>query len=310
MTLTQLTEMVQMDELNINDRLTRCEAFIEASIAQLEINKKEAELKVIAESGTDEDYMILVEAAQKEADNRVMKSIETIIASVKKFLSDIAAKVTDFMNDVKTKAALDKAAKAAKNPKIGNKKIEMIDADALDKIYQQQTDLTNHFMTKIKTGNISDSEVDAYTAKMDSLQASADKIKKNPAAKVIGIAAAIVTVAALAKKLSSLKDKFDIKTGNASIDTRLNVMGVKMRSRIEKERAMAIFSSIKQIITAIGAAATGKGIVEPDESVTESKEAEAGTAENTVIANESFDAQAALQKLEQELFSEAVGAEA
>ena len=78
--------------------MAKVNSFLEAVDRQFEINCKEAEIKVLTESGTDDDLQFLIEAAEDGVVGSIVKALQKIKEAIIKFFSDIQAKIASMFN--------------------------------------------------------------------------------------------------------------------------------------------------------------------------------------------------------------------
>ena len=93
MTFTEAYEEMLESEKQFNITIKKADIFTEASYKNLEINRQEADLKVLTESGTYDDLNYLYEAASEGFVNKVKKAIEKIADSLVEFIDKIVTKV-------------------------------------------------------------------------------------------------------------------------------------------------------------------------------------------------------------------------
>lgn len=109
----------------------RINAVVEAANRQREINFHEAELKVMQESGTDDELTMLIEAAESDFVENIQKAIEALRQAVIKFFSECRQKLVDLMSKRDDANKLDQLEKRMKLiPLIGKKKVMVEDYDA------------------------------------------------------------------------------------------------------------------------------------------------------------------------------------
>lgn len=109
----------------------RINAVVEAANRQREINFHEAELKVMQESGTDDELTMLIEAAESDFVENIQKAIEALRQAVIKFFSDCRQKLVELMSKRDDANKLDQLEKRMKLiPLIGKKKVMVEDYDA------------------------------------------------------------------------------------------------------------------------------------------------------------------------------------
>ena len=79
------------DYIDITDKysldLMKIDAYIESVMSELDINMQRSELKVLTESGTDDDLKYLYEAAEEGAIVKIKKAVVAVVEAFKKFIS-------------------------------------------------------------------------------------------------------------------------------------------------------------------------------------------------------------------------------
>lgn len=108
----------------------RINAVVEAANRQREINFHEAELKVMQESGTDDELAMLIEAAESDFVENIQKALDALRQAVIKFFSECRQKLVDLMSKRDDANKLDQLEKRMKLiPLIGKKKVMVEDYD-------------------------------------------------------------------------------------------------------------------------------------------------------------------------------------
>lgn len=190
------------DYIDITDRFDsvnmKIEAYVESVIREFNINKEESELKVLQESGTEEDLQYLYTEAEEGALSKVKKAVRTIIEAFKQFCSDLKSKVVRIIVNTETKTTLKKIEKKVKlNPFFAKKKVQVIDKKKPLKVIAQYKSKAEKHLAKVKSGVFKESEITSITSDMESY-ASAYK------AAIAGTAATVtVTVVKLLADINS-----------------------------------------------------------------------------------------------------------
>ena len=109
----------------------RINAVVEAANRQREINFHEAELKVMQESGTDDELAMLIEAAESDFVENIRKALDKLRQAIVEFFSKCRQKLVDLMSKRDDANKLDQLEKRMKLiPLIGKKKVIVEDYDA------------------------------------------------------------------------------------------------------------------------------------------------------------------------------------
>lgn len=191
MYLEEVCESYDLAEMKIN-------AIMEASMRELQINYASAELKVLTESGTDDDLAYLYEEANNGFVETVIKTIEKIKDAIIKFFSDMKDKILSVINKKDNMDTIDKVEKKVKLfPLLGKKKVVVENYNEEEKVCHKYLAELAKLKAKLKSGQKVETE-DVEEVKSKFLDEHG---------KFIGIAAAVtitVTAAiALIKKMSN-----------------------------------------------------------------------------------------------------------
>ena len=76
MTFAEVFESMILDSHICETEINKCDIFAESSFREFHINCMESELKVLTESGTEDDYKFLVEAAEESLFERIKKNMQ------------------------------------------------------------------------------------------------------------------------------------------------------------------------------------------------------------------------------------------
>lgn len=144
-----LTEASSAYDLNV----MRITAVVEAANRQREINFHEAELKVMHESGTDDELTMLLEAAESDFIENIRKALDKLRQAIVEFFSKCRQKLVELMSKRDDQNALDKIKKRLKLlPIIGKKKVMIEDYEEEQKIYESSMKSMNNLAAKLEGG--------------------------------------------------------------------------------------------------------------------------------------------------------------
>lgn len=226
MTFDEAFMVLEESDLETERMIRKCLIFHEGEERQLLINYKESEAKVLNESGTEEDYEYLIEAANggfiEKAKKAVSKAVNAVIEFAKKILNAIrnvfsSKKSDDTMKRVKAAAEHD--------PKMKSVKIKVPDALSINRDADEAVHKLKRKEAQAKTGKWSakdDKEVNDIVEGFNKKKAA-----KLAAGATLGIGAAIGSFfvirkltadksASIPKTLGDLKSTFSgWKSGNA-----------------------------------------------------------------------------------------------
>ena len=138
---------------NFNIATTKVDYYLEAVDRQFEINKTEAELRIMKESGTDEDLAFLIEAAEGSVVDSILKAIEKIKQAIIKFFSDIKNTIIEKFSKDNFNDKIDKLEKKVKFlPLLGKKQVIIEDTEKEEKIYRKAMSKFSALKAKLKSG--------------------------------------------------------------------------------------------------------------------------------------------------------------
>ena len=174
----------------IDMKLLKLQLFNEAAKREFELNKQQAEIKVLKESGTQSDLNMLYEAAEEGLINKMQRSLKAAIEALKEFIKKIIDKIKSIFQSKQGKETLDKMEDICnKNPNVKNQKIKITDIDKEQKCLQKGIDKLSGIIAKIKGGHNKDS----FDKEIDDVIEETNRER----AKIIAIGAGItVTVGA------------------------------------------------------------------------------------------------------------------
>ena len=220
MTFTEAYEEMLESEKQLNIAITKADIFTEASYKNLEINRQEADLKVLTESGTYDDLNYLYEAASEGFVNKVKKAVEKIADSLVEFIDKIVTKVKSVFGTERAKKTLDAVEKAANsNSKVKNKKITIKDGSKAEKEIQKEIDGLRGKLSRFKAGRVSEADI-------KSVDESISRINKKKVALITGTT--VITVGAAIVLLRKLISETDSDNGSAIKEAKNNASQIKM----------------------------------------------------------------------------------
>lgn len=193
------------DYIDISDEFDKANmtvtTFVESVCADLDINIQKSELKVMTESGTDDDLAYLVEAATEGAIAKIKKTVQVIIEAFTKFISDLKDKVVRVVVNKTTRDTLSKVEKKVKlNPFIARKKVQVVDKKKPLAVIEKYKNKCDKNIAKVKGGIFKQSDVEGIFKDRDDFD-------KDYKAAVAGTAAmTTITVANLIKTINSELD--------------------------------------------------------------------------------------------------------
>ena len=220
MTFTEAYEEMLESEKQLNIAIKKADIFTEASYKNLEINRQEADLKVLTESGTYDDLNYLYEAASEGFVNKVKKAVEKIADSLVEFINKIVTKVKSVFGTERAKKTLDAVEKAANsNSKVKNTKITIKDGSKAKKKNKKEIDGLRGKLSRFKAGRASKADI-------KSVDESIHRINKKKVALITATTA--ITVGAAIVLLRKLVSETDSNNGAAIKDAKNIASQIKM----------------------------------------------------------------------------------
>ena len=86
---------IQEDYNNLDIMIQKIDIYIESMYREYMINREESELKVMTESGTDDDLTFLYEEAQKSFSEKASRTMKKIIDSVSTFVNKVITTIKE-----------------------------------------------------------------------------------------------------------------------------------------------------------------------------------------------------------------------
>lgn len=204
MTFMESAIAINSDFVECHNSLGKIGLFAEASYSEYQINLKEIALKVLKESGTEDDYIFLATEAAKDYAERAKKTIEKIIETIVTFIRNCKNKLIALFTGEKATKTIDKAESACeKNPKLCSKKIEYADTERQVKTLQKGIDTIKKNVAKVESRGYATE--DDLTSLDDVVKSTTKKIA------VIGAISGI-TIGAATVLLKKYKNKDTIET--------------------------------------------------------------------------------------------------
>jgi hypothetical protein len=260
MNFSELILTCESLDTKFDDIMNKCKVFAEATMNEFQANLKEAELKVVQESGTPEDLIYLEDAAKEGFIVRSAKTVEKIVQAFIQWMKDKIAAVKSFFTSDKTQKTLDKAEKGVKeNPKLKGKKITIPDYEKIDKEYVKLADEAKKARIDIKHGKDVSKELDEIDSNLEELNK-----KKKAITITVGLAAAVAMAKIVYDELvKSESDKID-SVSQADVesmepkDVENLVHNVRTQSEIRKCQGSNLFDALHQIMSGVRSAVTGE----------------------------------------------------
>lgn len=317
MTIMESAIAMNSDYVDATLAIGKVNLFAEACYKDYEINLKESALKVLKESGTEEDFMFLATEAGNAYIEKAKKSIEKIIESIKKFIKQCKEKVLSMVRGENTMKAIKKAEMACKtNPKICRMKVHYQDTDKQVGAIQQGIDNIRKKTTKLKVGKGSEKDIE----ELDKIEEStAKKVAAVSVASVITLGTAIALYKKTTKELNnlSIEDIDDVssigkevKEGITAEAAHAFVKASGIIGKLKKERVSKKVAKLVSLLSGIKSTVSGRS----GETRSENLETESERLEDlkmfevvTMESAEELEENSSVEKVEEESVGEVEG---
>lgn len=209
------------------------DAYVESTMRDLDVFYDEAELKVIKESGTEDDLNYLYTEAEGGVIEKIKKAVQAVIKAFVEFIKNLKSKVIRLVTSAETKLVLNKVEKKVKlNPFLARKKVKVIDKKKPLKVIAKYKSKADSHIAKINSGVFKEKEITA----IHNEKSSFDNDYK---AAIAGTAALVTTTVAklivnINSEVSSLPDHID------SIDKETSSVVDKLIGALDKQEAVAV----------------------------------------------------------------------
>lgn len=152
---------IYTEYMNTSIKFDRISLFTEASRTEYDINRKEALLRTLKESATDEEYYSFLKEAEESFIDRAKNTIKKIIETVKQFIDKCKARIIKLITDLKTSKLIQKIKDAfRKHPEIKSEEIEYTETDDAVDALDNGISKLNIKATKISAVGASDDDDD------------------------------------------------------------------------------------------------------------------------------------------------------
>lgn len=249
-------------EQNFDLTMMKVDAVSEAAIRQYNINCASAELKVMQESGTDDDLAYYCEEAEKGFVASLVAILEKIKDAIVKFFSELKDKMLSLFTRKETNDAIEKIEKKVKIfPLFGRKKVMVPDVNAQKKEAEKAMSKLARIKARLFSGHkVSVDEVDEVEKSF--MEAHGKQIGVAAAATVT-IGAALAYLKSIMKKApedckglnKAAKDMLDDCKKLAGISDAENASVIRALAgavaSISKTTASGLVGSVKRTMTSI-----------------------------------------------------------
>lgn len=272
MTFLETFLSIETDDRDFDIMNQKLDIFIESSYRDYLINREEAELKVLTESGTDDDLTYLYQEAEQTLKERMKKTIKKIKDTLKAFIDKIITKIRSLFNSKKTDEVINKVEKnVEKSPSLKKEKIKIQDTSKEEECILQAIDETDKKIAEIQSKPYACTQKD-----LDDLQKINEKCaKKRKAAAAIVVTVSLLTGIALyknnkknaEKKINDVNDdNFDyIDDDQDEFTVRVITKAVNQKASLIKSYASTVTRGIADTFNKIKGKATLKDSEEINE---------------------------------------------
>ena len=167
-----------MTKYAVNDIKTNYN--IKKVMSEYSINCKKAQLKVLTESGTDDDLYYLYQESMNEAFSKLGDIIDDIIKKFLEFCKDVQINILSKMNSVDFKANVQKINDKLKfNPFLKNVKQTVVDYNPRMVFLLNADEKVKKMAAKLRSGNDISKELEDFTSWFDDKVDDTNATKKN-----------------------------------------------------------------------------------------------------------------------------------
>lgn len=235
---------------NFDCNNSKISAYIESVESEFNINIQRSELKVMKESGTYDDLLMLEDAAEEGAIVKLKKVVDAIIEAFKEFIKDLKDKVVRIVVNKTTRQTLSQIEKKVKlNPFLAKKKVKVIDKKKPLAVINKYKGICDKNIAQVKAGVFKQSKIEGIYKAKENYEADYKKA-------VAGTAAVMtITVAALIAQIN--KDLNDLPNMITKIDKETTEIVEKFCQSVDEETAVgarAAFTACANFRTKLGKA--------------------------------------------------------
>ena len=282
MTIMESAIAMNIDSIECDRTLGKINLFAEATYRNYEINLNEVALKVLTESGTEEDYNFLATEAGKDYVERARKTIRKIIDTIVRFINNCKDKIVSLFTGEKTTTAMSKLEDACeKNKKFSSKKFEYDDVDKRVKALQQGIDGINKKISKVEAkGYATEDDIRSIE---DIAKETTKKVALISTVSAITIGGAI----ALLKKFTNKSevdstfdpecDRFTMPSDDVAMDpttTKFHTVAVSSVSALVKDKVVLLTSMPTKLLNKVRGLVKSERLEGGEKTETESMQIE------------------------------------
>ena len=160
-TIYKFASEIYTEYMDTSIKFDKISLFTEASRTEYNINRKEALLRTLKESATDEEYYSFLKEAEESFVERAKNTIKKFIDTVKQFIDKCKQRIIKLIADLKTSKLIQKIKNVfSKHPEIKNETIEYTETDDAIKTLDNGISKLNIKATKVGAVGASDDDDD------------------------------------------------------------------------------------------------------------------------------------------------------
>ena len=244
---------IDEDSRNFDIMSRKIDIFIESSYRDYLIEREEAELKVLTESGTE--LTELYTEAEEKLKDRMKKTIQKIKENLMNFIKAIISKIRSLFTSKKTKDTVNQIErKVEKNPKLKNKEVKYKDTTEEEKCILDAIHKTDKKIAEMKSRPITSNGREDLKKINDECSKKRKAIAAG-AVTVVGLGAAI----GLFKKYSNKTEKdlnsiseYDVDCDNVDNETsEVIIEAYNQKASLVKSLASVMTDKVRSLWNAI-----------------------------------------------------------
>lgn len=160
-TIYKFASEIYTEYMDTSIKFDKISLFTEASRTEYDINRKEALLRTLKESATDEEYYSFLKEAEESFVERAKNTIKKFIDTVKQFIDKCKQRIIKLIADLKTSKLIQKIKDVFnKHPEIKSEEIEYTETDDAIKALDNGISKLNIKATKVGAVGASDGDDD------------------------------------------------------------------------------------------------------------------------------------------------------
>ena len=217
--------------------MTKASATLEAAFNDMNLFMGEAELKVMKESGTDDDLRYYREEATEGFIGKAREVILAIIEALKDFFSELKSKIVKLFTNNDVTKTLDEVDKKARiNPFLKNKKVKIPDFNKQDEVMKDYDRRLGKLLARSKAGD---------KVAVDDVEDEEEKFNKAWAAALAAVTTiTVVALVALTRKLQKSIDS-DVDSVQKETIGRMKNAEDKIKDMVDPDK-VALLTKITQ----------------------------------------------------------------